>query len=102
MKTRKFARYPTDIPISISIDYMVDEHQLHLQDISQGGLCFNAHGCIDCDTYLNIVITFSGQSCDASGTIAWIKPLDSGKCRLGIKFENPVTQSEIEKLIDKD
>lgn len=99
MKTRKFTRYATDIPITFAIDHMIGEHRLYLNDVSQGGLCFNAHGCICRNTHLNITISFSGKSCDASGKIAWCHPLDTGQCQLGIVFEKQVTQSDIEKII---
>ena len=101
MKTRKFTRYAADIPISIVIDHMIGKHQLYLKDISQGGLCFNAHGCIDRETHLDIMISSSGQSCDASGKIVWSQPLETGQCQLGIKFKNQVTQSEIEKMVHR-
>lgn len=101
MKTRKFTRYATDIPVSIAIDHMIGEHQLCLKDISQGGLCFNAHGCIDRNTHLDIMISFSGQSYNASGKIVWSQPLDTGQCQLGIMFEKQVTQSELEKMVHR-
>ena len=97
MKTRKFTRYSTDIPITIVIDHMIGKHQLFLENISQGGLCFNSHGGIDCETHLNIHLSSAGQSCDASGKIAWCKPMEQGQCQLGIKFENQMKQSDIEK-----
>ncbi|MCU7799957.1 MAG: PilZ domain-containing protein [gamma proteobacterium symbiont of Lucinoma myriamae] len=99
MKARKFTRYATDIPVSIAIDHMLGKHQLYLKDISQGGLSFKAHGCIDRDTHLDIVISCSGQSHNASGKIAWSQSLETGQCQLGIMFEKQVTQSEIEKMV---
>ncbi|MCK5648159.1 MAG: PilZ domain-containing protein [Gammaproteobacteria bacterium] len=97
MKTRQFTRYSTDIPVSIVIDHMLGEHQLYLQNISQGGLCFNAHGGIDRETQLNINLSIPGHSCDARGKIAWCKTLEQGQCQLGIMFEHQMTQSDIEK-----
>ena len=97
MKTRQFTRYSTDIPVSIVIDHMIGKHQLYLQNISQGGLCFSAHGGIDRETHLKINLSFAGHSCDAGGKIAWCKPMEQGQCQLGIKFENQMAQSDIEK-----
>ncbi len=101
MKTRKYTRYPSDIPFSFVIDNIIGEQQLHLKDVSQGGLCFDAHGCIDLDTHLMINIPFSGQCCDVSGKIAWCQPSDTGQCSLGIMFQQHVKQSDIEKIIHR-
>lgn len=78
---------------------MIGEHKVCMSDISQGGLCFHAHGCIDRGTHLDIMISCSGQSYDTTGKIAWSQPLDTGQCQLGIVFEKQVTQAEIEKMI---
>lgn len=99
MKTRKFTRFATDIPVSIVIDHMIGKHQFYLKNISQGGLCFNAHGCIDRNTHVDIILSFADQPYDAYGKIAWSQPLDMGQCQLGIIFEKQIAQSDIEKMI---
>ncbi len=101
MKTRKFTRHLTDIPFSFVINNIIGEQQLYMENISQGGLCFNAHACIDRDTHLDIKIPFASQSCKISGKIAWCRPTDTGQCLLGIMFQKQVKQSDIEKMIHR-
>jgi hypothetical protein len=99
MYARKFTRYPTDTPVSFVIDKIIGEHQLYLKDASQGGLCFNAHGCINPGTHLNIRLPVSNKSFAADGKVTWCQPLDTGQCQLGIKFANRLTLSAIEKIV---
>jgi len=98
VRNRKFTRYPADIAVSIRIDGMAGEHVHYLKDASQGGLCFNALGCIKQGTHLDIKIPFSGESCNADGTIAWCQPLNHAQCLLGIEFDNSVPQLEIDQI----
>lgn len=99
MQARKFIRYPADTSIFFEIDNIIGEHQLYLKDAGQGGLCFNARGCIRCGTRVNVKIPFSSDSDAAAGKIAWCHPLDNGQCQLGIKFEKKLALSAIEKAV---
>ncbi len=96
MNARKYTRYPVDTSVSFEIDHIIGEHQLYLQDAGQGGLCFNAHGCIRCGTHINVKIP---ESETAPGKIVWCHPVDNGQCRLGLKFENKIALSAIEKAV---
>jgi len=99
MQARKFARYSTDIPVSFVIGDMMGEHQLCLKDASQGGLCLNAHGCIDRGTHVRINFPLSDESYNTDGKITWCQPVDNGQCLLGITFEQLISQSTIDKLM---
>jgi hypothetical protein len=70
-----------------------------LKDASQGGLCFNAHGCIKPGTHLNIRLPVSSELLDAEGKVTWCQPLDTGQCQLGIEFTNRLALSAIEKIV---
>jgi len=98
MQERKFNRYPTDVAISFKIDGMAGRHYHYLKDASQGGLCFNALGCIKSGTQLDIRIPFSGEYCKAHGKIAWCQPLENAQCLLGIQFDNSVSQTAIDQI----
>lgn len=98
MQARKFTRYLTDTSIIFVIDNIIGEHQLFLKDASQGGICFNAHGCIQLGTHLNIKIPVSGGQQNAKGKITWCQPIDNGQCQLGMEFEKQLAISEIEKI----
>ncbi|MCU7941021.1 MAG: PilZ domain-containing protein [gamma proteobacterium symbiont of Bathyaustriella thionipta] len=97
MKARRYTRYPTDTPFVLSINGMLGKHQYFLKDAGQGGLCFNALGCIDKGTPLHINFPLSKKSDNAEAKIAWCNPLANGHCTLGIAFKNSVTQADIEK-----
>ena len=99
MQARKFTRYPTDTSISFVLDNMIGEHQLYLKDASQGGLCFNARGCIQLGTHLDIKMPVSDEELNAGGKITWCHPSDNGQCQLGIEFENLIKLSAIEKIV---
>lgn len=101
MQARKFTRYPTDTSISFAIDNMIGEHKLYLKDAGQGGLCFNARGCIKLGTHLDIKILSSEQVMKTKGKITWCHPSDNGQCQLGIEFEDQLTLSTIEKMVLK-
>ena len=98
MKARRFTRYPTDIPFSLTIEGMVGKHQYYLKDAGQGGLCFDSLGCIDRGTHLHISFPLSKKPYDADAKIAWCNPLVNGYCSLGIVFDKSVTQPAIEKV----
>lgn len=100
MQTRKFARYSTDIPVAFVIDNMLGEHQLYLNDLSQGGLNLNAHGCIDRGTQISISFPLLGESSSTAGKISWCKPLDNGQCQLGITFSKLMKQSAVGQLVE--
>ena len=99
MNARKFTRYPTDTSILFVIDTMIGEHQLYLKDAGQGGLCFNAHGCIELGTHLNIKIPHNKTALKTQGKISWCQPLESGQCQLGIEFEQKLSLCDIEKVV---
>lgn len=103
MKARKYTRYPTDAPISLVINTMMGHHQLYLNDASQGGVSFNAHGCIKQGTPLKVSITENDTPSDVvfSGEVAWCKQSNSGLCQLGVKFQKLMTQAAIEKIVLK-
>lgn len=98
MQNRKFTRYPADIAISFKIDGMAGRHHHYLRDAGQGGLCFNALGCIKQGTHLDIRIPFSGEYCQTNGKIVWCQPLGNAQCQLGIEFEKNVLQTAIDQI----
>ena len=98
MKARKYTRFPTNIPVSLKINSMMGVHKLYLSDASQGGLSFNAHGCIDQGTRLNVSFPENGDEV-AQGKIAWCRPVDGGQCRIGMQFDTMMKRTIIEKLV---
>lgn len=98
MKARKFTRYPTDIPFTLGIEGMVGTHQYYLKNAGQGGLSFNALGCINQGTQLHISFPLSKELHDANAKIAWCTPLVNGYCSLGIVFDESVTLTAIEQV----
>lgn len=99
MKARRFTRYPTDVPFSLSIEGMVGKHQYYLKDAGQGGLCFDFLGCIDLGTSLNISISLSNELRNTTARVAWCEPLAKGYCSMGVVFDEAVTQAAIEKVL---
>lgn len=98
MKARRYTRYSTDIPFTLGIEGMIGKHQYFLKDAGQGGLCFDALGCIDRGTHLHISFPLLKKPYNANAKIAWCNPLSIDYCSLGIVFEESVTQSLIEKI----
>ena len=98
MKARKYTRFPTNIPVSMTIENMMGVHQLCLTDASQGGLSFNAHGCIDRGTRLNVRFPINGGQM-TQGKIAWSQPVESGQCRIGMEFDKMMNRATIEKMV---
>ncbi|MEN8177275.1 MAG: PilZ domain-containing protein [Pseudomonadota bacterium] len=99
MQSRKYTRYPTDIPIKFTSGNMIGEHQVCLQDAGRGGLCLRGAGWIEPGTNINICIPFSDAPCKTSGTIIWSHPGEKGDFLMGIEFQDIVNQSSIEEII---
>ena len=97
MKARKYTRFPTNIPVSLTIDNMMGDHKLYLSNASQGGLSFNAHGCIDRGTRLNVRFSENDDQV-TRGKIAWCQPVDGGQCRIGMQFDTMMNRTTIEKM----
>ena len=95
MQARKFTRYPTDDPVSFTINGMIGKHQHYLKDSSQGGLCIKSHGCIKPDTQLNISVPFFNETRYIRCKITWCLPLDDAQYLLGVEFEDLAAQSAI-------
>lgn len=98
MYTREFARHSTDISIKFTMGTMIGEHHHYLKNAGKGGLCFEANGWIKQGTKLQICIPFSDEPYKTCGKIAWCRRGDCGYYLMGVKFEESVSETAINKI----
>ena len=87
MHIRQFVRHTTYIPFNFKLNNTIGEHEHILKEISQGVLCFRAHGGISPGTGMCICIPFAKDPCRLTGKIAWCRKADHGQYEMGIEFE---------------
>lgn len=71
---RSYIRHPSDIPIEYQVD--INDAGLareHLNDISPGGLSFNADRELDAGTVITIRITWVEPHVEVKGQVAWCR-----------------------------
>jgi len=98
MHIRQFDRHPTDIPFKFKLNSMIGEHEHTLKDISQGGLCFRAHGGISPGTGMCICIPFARDPCRLSGKIAWCRKTNQGLYEMGIAFSQTMEAPALQQI----
>ncbi|MEZ5672751.1 MAG: PilZ domain-containing protein [Thiotrichaceae bacterium] len=71
MRYRQFFRYPTDIPIEITVPEKQLSKRKQLHNVSLGGISFKASCCWEQGTILNVRIPFVKPPFEATGKVVW-------------------------------
>ncbi|MCB1880398.1 MAG: PilZ domain-containing protein [Chromatiaceae bacterium] len=98
MHIRQFERQATDIPFKFKLNSMIGEHEHILKDISQGGLCFRAHGGISPGTSMCICIPLAKEPCRLSGKIAWCRKTEINHYEMGIEFDQIMQEPALQQI----
>jgi hypothetical protein len=68
---RKFTRHSTDLPIAVHFEELVASESSYLNNISEGGLSFNAMVPVDPGSVLHIRIPLNKPVFDFAGRVVW-------------------------------
>ncbi|MCO6414367.1 MAG: PilZ domain-containing protein [Thiogranum sp.] len=83
---RSYIRHPSDIPIEYQVDTSdTGVSREHLNDISTGGLSFNADHKLDIGTMITIRITSVEPCAEVKGQVAWCRS-EGSSFVIGVAF----------------
>lgn len=81
---RSFIRHPTDIPIEISIDDQLYQHE-PLHNVSRGGLCFLHPEAAPVGSNIIVRIAFTSPPFEARCQVTWCQA-DGNAWQVGVEF----------------
>ena len=93
---REFIRHPTTIPVEYNILGLATNTLEHdqMNNISEGGLCFQTERNIDLTSRVRIKISITKPIFEAIGVVAWCQSVD-GHYDIGIQFTDTQTEFKI-------
>jgi hypothetical protein len=87
---RKFIRHPTDVPITVTLDWVDDENDetvdQTITNVSLGGLAFVSEKPITVLERVKVSIPVLNQENNLVGNVVWCEKSDNGY-EIGIEFE---------------
>lgn len=86
MRTRKYIRHPSDIPIEVEVEDHVEDHDM-LNNISAGGLSFHSNIPIELNRVLTLRIPAVQPPFETRGKVMWCHETIEGY-DVGIKLLN--------------
>ncbi len=69
--TRKYPRYPSDLPVKVLFEELVSSESTYLNNISEGGLSFNSMQPLALDAVVSIRIPLNKPVFDFAGRVVW-------------------------------
>lgn len=72
---RSYIRYPSGLPVSVSLEEVVASETLYLNNISRGGLSFNSMVELRPGTVIRLRIPPSRPVFEVLGRVAWCKKM---------------------------
>lgn len=84
-EAREFIRHPTQIPIQVACDSAVDQMNLHLNNVSVGGLCFEAPLAFEPNSIVTIRIPFLKPIFKVQALVQWCKKVKD-HFDMGVRF----------------
>jgi len=88
---RHYIRHPFEIPIKYKTDEQGRIHKDDLQDISEGGLSFQAEEPIVEGTEIIVNISVNYPPFEAKGVVKWCKE-EGGHYTVGVQFDSPTIE----------
>ena len=70
---RKYIRHPSDIPIEFDVDEVLHDQRQRLNNVSLGGLSFQAKSSLLLGTSVTIRVPFVNPGFEARGQVIWCK-----------------------------
>ena len=84
---RSYVRYPSGMPVSVSLEEVVASETLYLNNISRGGLSFNSMVALKVGTVIRLRIPPNRPLFEVLGKVVWCKKM-SLQYVIGVEFIN--------------
>ncbi len=84
---RSYVRYPSGLPVSVSLEEVVASETLYLNNISRGGLSFNSMVALEVGTVIRLRIPPNRPLFEVPGKVVWCKKM-SLQYVIGVEFIN--------------
>ncbi len=84
---RSYVRYPSGLPVSVSLEEVVASETLYLNNISRGGLSFNSMVDLKPGTVIRLRIPPNRPVFEVLGKVVWCKKM-SLQYIVGVEFIN--------------
>ncbi len=84
---RSYVRYPSGMPVSVSLEEVVASETLYLNNISRGGLSFNSMVALKVGTVIRLRIPPNRPFFEVLGKVIWCKKM-SLQYVIGVEFIN--------------
>ena len=91
---REFMRHPADIPIECRVARLEAGRRERLNNISQGGLCFQTAKALRRGCVIRITIPVQEPAFETTGTIVWCRRAN-GHYDVGVRFADPNTEFSV-------
>ena len=91
---RQFIRHPSDIPIEYCVTRLGSGRREHLNNISQGGLCFRTPKALQRGCIIRITIPVREPAFETTGTIVWCRRTN-GYYDVGVQFADANTEFSV-------
>ncbi len=88
---RQYIRHPFEIPISYRVDDHGMIHKDDMQDISEGGLCFQADHFVEIGLEIMVNIDVQKPPFEAKGIVMWCRPSET-HFDVGVQFDDTTTE----------
>ncbi len=89
---RKFIRHPSDIPLTVSLEWVDDDVNDHpcgsLNNVSLGGLAFKSQQALLKDQEVKVNFPLISSQHNLAGKVIWNKKVSDGY-EIGLKFKSP-------------
>ncbi|MHB8426290.1 MAG: PilZ domain-containing protein [Acidiferrobacterales bacterium] len=92
---RNYVRYPSGLPVSVSLEEVVASETLYLNNISRGGLSFNSMVDLKLGTVIRLRIPPNRPVFEVLGKVAWCKKM-SLQYIVGVEFINADEKARIQ------
>lgn len=87
---RRYPRFPSTLPVGVSMAQVVASESRYLNNISEGGLAFNAMMPIEIGTVVEVAIPVNQPLLRAAARVAWCRQ-NGPEYAVGVEFidDNP-------------
>lgn len=87
---RRFIRHPVSMPIDFRVQGERAHHARQLENVSEGGICFQSSRAVEPGLNVKITIPVSGRDFHADGVVTWCRH-GKGHYQVGVRFNDSAT-----------
>lgn len=87
---RRFIRHPVSMPIDFRVQGERAHYSRQLENVSEGGICFQSSRAVEPGVGVKISIPVAGRDFHADGMVTWCRR-DKGHYQVGVRFNDSAT-----------